>query len=257
MKKIIGLFLICAMLLSMVACSSGVSQEEYDKVVSERDTAIEERDSAIKERDELKAEILKNEDDSENSKENEKENETVDTLDDLNPTEPFFEYTGNGDDVVTGLTTETISVLKTTHDGDGHFSVKAHYEDTYDLLVNTTDPYIGGCTLLFPEREYTLEVSAKGEWNVQAFVIGTTSAFSFSGSGDFVTPMFVSSSDVYEITAEGDGHFSVRGYYEDGSYDLLVNTTESYSGKVMFKNKGKLSFFEITGERDFVITPAQ
>ena len=57
MKKIIGLFLICAMLLSMVACSSGVSQEEYDKVVAERDTAIEERDAAIEERDRISSEL--------------------------------------------------------------------------------------------------------------------------------------------------------------------------------------------------------
>lgn len=45
MKKIISLVLVLAMTVSLAACSSGVSQEEYDAVVAERDAAISERDS--------------------------------------------------------------------------------------------------------------------------------------------------------------------------------------------------------------------
>ncbi len=65
----------------------------------------------------------------------------------------------------------------------------------------------------------------------------------------------MASSDVYEIVVNGGGHFAVKGYHEDGSYDLLVNTTDPYSGKVMFKCKDELCFFEITGERAWTITP--
>ena len=167
--------------------------------------------------------------------------------------EPFFSYTGIGDDVVDGLFVEEYSFLKVTHLGSGYFSIKAHYGDHYDLLINTTDSYNQGCTLLIPEREYTLEVNAQGEWTVDAYTLGTSSENSFSGTGDCVTPIFLSTTDVYEITADGDGYFSVKGYYENGRYDLLVNTTDPYSGKVMFKANGEYAFFEITGNRSWTI----
>ena len=81
--------------------------------------------------------------------------------------EPFFTCSGSGDDVVTGLTTDAVSFLRVTHLDNTHFHVKAHYDDTYDLLVNTSDPYEGGCTLLLPDKEYTLEIGGSGDW--QAF----------------------------------------------------------------------------------------
>jgi hypothetical protein len=179
----------------------------------------------------------------------------ITTLNDYAFQESFFSYSGSGDDIVSGLSVEHYSFLKVVHLGSGHFAVKAHYDDTYDLLINTTDPYDGGCTLLFPGTEYMLEVKADGKWTVEAFRVGTSSTDTFEGTGDVVTPVCVSTSNIYEIIADGRGHFAVKGYYEDGSYDLLVNTTDPYSGKVMFKNDGGLCFFEITGERDFTITP--
>lgn len=180
------------------------------------------------------------------------------SLDDYQVSEPFFSVSGSGDDVVTGLYTEYVSFLKVTHSGDGHFAVKAHYGDDsdYDLLINTTEPYNGGQTLLFSGREYTLEITSKGDWSVEAYQIGTSSTDSFSGAGDIVTPIFIPTSEVYEIEAEGAGHFAVKGWSATtGRYDLLVNTTDSYSGAVMFNHPEEYCFFEITGERNFTITP--
>lgn len=175
-------------------------------------------------------------------------------LDDYSYDEPFFSCAGTGDDVVQDLTVDDYSFLKVTHLGSGHFSIWAYYGDESDLLINTISPYNQGCVLLNKGQEYTLEIKAENEWTLEAHKLGTSSSSSFCGSGDCVTPIFVAKSDIYEIKAEGDGHFAVWGYHDDGSRDLLVNTIDTYSGRVMFrKATGKYTFFEITGERDWTI----
>lgn len=184
----------------------------------------------------------------------EKPASSPDTLSDQQSETPFFEYSGSGDDVVTGLQVDNYAFLRVKNSGGGHFAVKAHHGDRYDLLVNTVAPYEGE-TLLLPYGEYTLEISASGAWTAEAFELGTSSSDTFVGTGDFVTPIFISSSDVYEIIAPGGRHFAVKGYYGDGRYDLLVNTTDDYSGKVMFKHEGDYCFFAVTGEREVTITP--
>lgn len=182
------------------------------------------------------------------------QSEEIVALDDCSYDEPFFSCTGTGDDVIQGLHTDDYSFLKVTHLGNGHFSVWGHHGDKSDLLINTTSPYNQGCTLLEKGQEYTLEIGSKGEWVAEAYRLGTSSSTSFYGSGDCITPIFVAETDIYEIEAEGDGHFAVWGHHEDGSRDLLVNTADTYSGKVMFRGAtGKHTFFEITGERDWTI----
>lgn len=176
------------------------------------------------------------------------------TLYDFIPTEPYFSYSGSGDDVITEVMTDSYSSLKFVCKDNRHKAIKAHYNDTYDLLVNSTEPY-SGYTLLFPETEYIIEINADGPWDIEIYNIGSASNDKFSGIGDWVSPIFISSSDVYEIIAEGGGHFAVKGYYGYGDYDLLVNTTDSYTGKVMFKQKGEYCFFEIMGERNWSIQP--
>lgn len=168
-----------------------------------------------------------------------------------------YSYSGTGDDVVTGFTSDDeYCIAHIRHNGTGHFAVKGHYDDTYDLLVNTTDPY-DGFTLIYPNKEYMFEVTAKEEWEIEIISMGTSSVDSFSGSGDFVTPIFVSTSNAYEIKTNGGGHFAIKGW-TDNDYDLLVNTTdENYSGKIMFENKGEYAFFEITASREWEIKPVK
>lgn len=176
------------------------------------------------------------------------------TLEDKTYDDPVFSKSGSGDDVVTGCTTTDYSYLRVTGGGNGHFSVKSHYGSDYDLNVNTTKSY-DGTTLLFPKREYSFEIVSKGSWNIEVHRLGTSSTDKFSGSTDTVTPMCVATSNVYSIEAPGSGHFSVKGYYGNGDYDLLVNTTDSYSGKVMFNHKGDYCFFVVDSERDWSISP--
>lgn len=184
------------------------------------------------------------------------ENQEAKTLEDFQEEEPFFSYSGTGDDIVSGAKTEATSYAHIIHTGDGHFSVKGHYGNDYDLLVNTVDPY-DGTTLILPNQEYKFEVLAKGNWTIELYKIGTSSSDSFSGNGDCITPVFLKTSDVYEITTSGSGHFSVKGW-TGSDYDLLVNTVdENYSGKIMFNSKEDYAFFEITASRDWEIKPSE
>lgn len=244
--------------------SQGVPQEEYDKVVAERDELQEENerlqrnyDSVVEDLASLQASItmdeIKNEVEDKQTPEEKQENEK---LEDFQELEPFFSYSGTGDDIVSGVKTESTSYVHIIHEKNGYFSVKGYYGDDSDLLVNTTDSY-AGTTLLFPNQEYRFEVSAKGDWTIELYKIGTSSTDSFSGNGDCVTPIFLKTSDVYEITTSGGGYFSVKGW-GNRDYDLLVNTTdENYSGKVMFDSKDDYAFFEIKASREWEIKPSE
>lgn len=263
-KRFTAILLAAVMLGGCV--SQGISQEDYDKVIAERNELQEKVDRLQKKYDGIleKYSSLRASEDIEKAKsekektggsqsKEEKRQET--NLQDFQ-TESFFTYSGTGDDIVSGVKTETLSYAHITHAKNGHFSVKGHYGDSYDLLVNTTDSY-DGTTLLFPNQEYRFEISARGDWTIELYKIGTSSTDSFSGNGDCVTPIFLKTSDVYEITTNGGGHFSIKGWGDMG-YDLLVNTTDKdYSGKVMFDNKEEYVFFEIKASREWEIKPSE
>lgn len=257
---------VLSVVMVLVLCSCGVPQEDYDALQNDY-VQLQQKYDAL-----LGGSVDQTSNDSTNEIANKDKADQKDNISDLSsdnresdtqsadpiPSESFFTYSGSGDDVITGLKVEDWSMLKVTHTESGHFAVKAHYSTEqygYDLLINTTNPYNGGTTLLHPDMEYTLEINAKGNWNVEAFTLGTSATDSFSGSGDVVTPFFVPTSNAYSIVTEGAGHFAVKGYYSDGKYDLLVNTTDPYDGTVFFNSKSGYCFFVITGERDFMITP--
>lgn len=198
---------------------------------------------------------------NQNSQEESAESSTSDNIDipveDVSNATPFFSYTGKGDDVVSAFTSpKKLSYAHIKHGGNGHFAVKAHHNDSYDLLVNTTNPY-DGKTLIIPNKEYTFEVNARGDWSIDIYEIGNSLTDSFEGTGDFVTPFFYGTSETYEISSTGSGHFSVKGWTDKG-YDLLVNTTDAnYSGKVLLKGSSKGGFFEINSSREWSIKPVK
>lgn len=170
----------------------------------------------------------------------------------------FYSKSGRRDQVVSGLKVDTPSYLSVTNDGDRNFSIWAHYGDgEYDreLLVNTIGQY-SGSVYLQPGREYTLEIKSSGAWSVKAYKIETSSTDTFSGTGDYVTPMFIPSSNIYAIGGGGDSNFSVWGYYGSGEHDrnLLVNTIGQYSGTIMFKHKN-YSFFVIKCDGSWSVAP--
>ena len=177
---------------------------------------------------------------------------------DYTPTEPLRTFSGTGDDVISDISISDYVVVKSNFTGSGHCAIKAHTDYAYDLelLVNETAPYSGEAMLM--ANDYTFEVNASGKWTIELYDMGYSTSDSFEGQGDMVTPVFTASTNAYEITTVGNhGYFSVKGYYGQGDYDLLVNTTDAYSGKVYFPVKGEYAFFVISGDRKFTIRPAQ
>lgn len=242
--RIVALNCVLVMIISITGCTSGVSREEYEQVVSERDA--------------LKVQLSEIQENNTTGHEESMSQSLIassEPLPNSRPDVPLFEYNGTGDDVISGIRVNDYSYLVVHHTASGHFAVHAYYDGSSDLLINTTQPYLDGQTLLIPDRDYTLEINAKGVWEIAAYSIGTISSDTFEGKGDVVTPVFIATSDVYHIEANGEGHFAVRGYNQNGESELLVNTTDNYVGNVMLKQKGEWTFFEITGEREFSITP--
>lgn len=149
-------------------------------------------------------------------------------------------YSGTGDDVVQITPPEGKYVFRITGNQEGrHFSVKAYdsFAEYIDLLVNTTSQY-SGVTYDPTQSTAMLEISATGDWTIELVSIYTMDALisgnSISGEGDAVLQVFapVLTADIQGNDAAA--HFSVKSYDMDGWYlDLLVNTTDPYSGTVM------------------------
>ena len=149
-------------------------------------------------------------------------------------------YSGTGDDVVQITPPEGKYVFRITgNQEERHFSVKAYdsFAEYIDLLVNTTSQY-SGVTYDPTQSTAMLEISATGDWTIELVSIYTMDALisgnSISGEGDAVLQVFapVLTADIQGNDASA--HFSVKSYDMDGGYlDLLVNTTDPYSGTVM------------------------
>ena len=121
-----------------------------------------------------------------------------------------------------------------------------------DLLVNTTDPY-DGITLLDARKGQTttrLQVEAQGDWTIEvrplamaraAAVPGTT-----SGAGDDVL-LLDGEPDTAHIVGNAEGrYFGVIGHGK--RYDLLVNTTDPYDGRVIVNRDTVVIEVKATGE---------
>lgn len=153
------------------------------------------------------------------------------------PIEPIV-YTGSGDDVVQLEAFEGPWLLHITgNDSEGYFGVTGYSAsgEYTELFVNTTEKYEGITTDVTQETA-TLEISSEGEWTVEQISLADAHTISagetFEGHGDDV--LLVSSSGT-TATFEGneaEDNFVVWAYGSNDT-DLLVNTTEKYSGNVM------------------------
>lgn len=184
------------------------------------------------------------------------ETTTEETLIDV-AAEKVFSYEGTGDDVIPDIYINDLVYVHYYHDDDGYTSVKAHHDDTYELLVSDTDGYVGDTLLLPFDSNVTFEIVASGDWKLEIYEIGASSTDTFTGVTDYVTPIFICSSSTYKIEYFGEGYFSVKGYYDNLDYDLLVNETDKYSGKVFFNQKNNYAFFEIKADDVWTISPVK
>ena len=150
-------------------------------------------------------------------------------------------YRGSGDDVIEITPPDGAYVFQITGNAEGrHFSVTSYSEngEYLDLLVNTTDAY-SGITLDPYLKTSLLEISATGEWEV---ILLPTDYLPLYTSGDVVSGF---GDDVFyvdnigktaEISGNANGrHFAVETWGEN-STDLLINTTDPYTGKVLVKS---------------------
>lgn len=165
-------------------------------------------------------------------------------------------FSGYGDDIVEIPSIEDgYAFYIEGNRGSRHFSVKAYdiSGDYLELLVNTTEVYKG--TTLDPSlTTRILEVNAEGSWKIQLVPLysleSVTRGRTFMGEGDSVV-LVKDPGMTASITGNaGEHHFSIWSYGETGR-DLLVNTTDRYSGKVMLRNDPFL--FVISAEGSWTI----
>ena len=168
------------------------------------------------------------------------------------PQEPIV-LTGSGDNVLTLDPIPFQYYLHVTGNAEGkHFAVKGYDADNQgtELFVNTTKPYEGQT---YDKKQATvlLEVKATGDWTIELVPVSTLNTVqageTVTGAGD---TMFRLEGSPATAAVEGnaDGkHFAVKGYIGDRS-DLMVNTTDPYSGTVMVKPDTELISVDAEGD---------
>ena len=154
------------------------------------------------------------------------------------------EYTGAGDDVIIiqKPTEDMPAILMISGNyNKRHFSITSYDKNNsyIELIVNTTEQYTGLVPIDLPNNTITkfLEISANGSWKIQVFPIGACPRIKigepFSGKGDYLLWVEGSASLASISGNSSKRHFSVIAYDGYGGYNgLMVNTTESYTGKV-------------------------
>ena len=167
-------------------------------------------------------------------------------------------YSGSGSDVVAiekpgGL--DAVVIVHVVGNAESSYFGVTGFDEAgkqTDLLVNTTDPY-DGITLLDARKGQTttrLQVEAQGDWTIEvrplamaraAAVPGTT-----SGAGDDVL-LLDGKPDTAHIVGNAEGrYFGVIGHGK--RYDLLVNTTDPYDGRVIVNRDTVVIEVKATGE---------
>jgi hypothetical protein len=155
------------------------------------------------------------------------------------------EYSGSGDDIVIlekpdeGL---PALLVVSGNSQSRHFSITSYSSsrERIDLLINSTEPYSGIVAVDLPVGTETgiLEITATGSWSIDVYHIGAAPKISVenpkSDSGDNVL-WIEGDASIATITGNSsERHFSIKSYNGNGNYsDLLVNTTDRYSGKVL------------------------
>lgn len=151
-----------------------------------------------------------------------------------------IELSGSGDSVVNVEKPQVPAIIEISGNDESRFfsveSVNAEGE-TLNLLVNATELYHGIRPLDFGRSAHTtrLQVSAPGGWSA---VIRPLSAAkhltvpgSISGTGDDVIVLEGATPDLATISGnQAERYFGVTGY-GDSFPDLIVNTTNPYSGQ--------------------------
>jgi len=189
----------------------------------------------------------------------------------INIKEKPIEFSGSGDKIISNVNIPKGEyVARITFESDSSHSVKFYYgsgEYDYELLVNKTEPY-SGVTLLKGGRTQAVtngifEVKTDGPWTITVEKIYGNISFPANGTGDTITGVFdgTGKQEIFDITIDSDSYNGVKIHkYNGGEYDyeLLVNETNPYNGKVMFRTeKGYKYYLEILTEGSWSIKREQ
>lgn len=148
-------------------------------------------------------------------------------------------YEGSGDSVIQIDHPAGVWVLYVKGNAESRFFAVKGYDSgggPTELFVNTSDPYEG--VTIDPDQEtVTLEISANGRWHIEVRSVWTCPIVdrltTFSGSGDSIVLLNVNASLAFVEANEADRYFYIRTYGD--RTNLMVSTTEPYSGTVMMK----------------------
>lgn len=156
---------------------------------------------------------------------------------------PFdpIEYTGTGDSVIFLDGIPGGWVLYAEGNADGRYFCIKGYDDndkTTELFVNTTEPY-RGTTIDGNFATTQLEITSTGDWRIEirpligCDTITVGEPYKSTGDAVLIVSGDAKTADIYGNAREA--YFGVHAIGA-GSADLLVNTTEAYSGTVKCKN---------------------
>ena len=168
---------------------------------------------------------------------------------------------GYGDGVVTNIDVPDINgkfwVMHITHTGSGVFTVDAYDSDGEEEYLVTNYGAYDGVVLITSPFPITLNIKADGNWTYEVYALEETTATSFSGNSDTVTPISSLDAQVWRFTYSGDGVFVVWAWTKNGS-DLVVSNYGQYdSEQVFIPPDGSKFFFEVTADADWSITPVE
>jgi hypothetical protein len=171
---------------------------------------------------------------------------------------------GSGSDVL-DLPVLGLSIVRIQgNQGGQYFGVESFDAsgEHIDLLVNTSAPYNGVRPLNFTVKvARRLQVKASGSWRIEIVPLREARRMTVPGAveGDGDDVVIVGSSDGPKpdtATIVGNDNARYFGVFAWGDqfYDLLVNTSDPYSGKVILK--AGMAVFEVRAEGPWSITVA-
>lgn len=179
----------------------------------------------------------------------------------VDPAPPAIVVTGSGDDVVTVERVRKFEMVRIIGNScSRHFAVWSLDSslENVDLLVNTTDPY-SGVVLIDIAREDTLagfEISSECNWSIEFLPLSAARVLntpgSINGANDDIVAVL--SGGILNVVGNGaERHFAIWAYDARGNrLDLLVNTTDAYSGNVRVPNGTR--YLSIDAEGGWTLT---
>jgi len=168
-------------------------------------------------------------------------------------------FNGSGDDVVEfDLQDNAYYLIHVVGNAESrHFALKAYDESgRYDLLINTTDEYNGK---VFDKsfNKNTLVVDAKGEWAIEVLDLFKASTSigqgeTVEGKGDDVL-LVTSYGKTFTFKHYGEHHVAVKVFDNRMSYDLAVNDSGNYEGKLLLGKNPTIITVEADGEWEITL----